>query len=60
MTDLRAESSVFWLSATPGVYLNLDQKRRLLLGVRVLKELQSESSNSNILFMPLLQLDWNL
>lgn len=60
VTDLRAESSVFWLSATPGVYFNLDQKRRLLFGVRVLKELQSESSSSNILFMPLLQLDWNL
>ena len=59
-SDQRAESSVFWLSATPGVYFTLAENRRLLLGVRLMRELLSESSKPGLIVIPMLQLDWSL
>lgn len=60
VSDQRAESSVFWLSATPGVYFTLAENRRLLLGVRLMRELLSESSKPGLIVIPMLQLDWSL
>jgi len=59
-SDLRAESSVFWISATPGIYFSLAQDRRVLLGVRFLRELSSESSTPGVVIIPMIQFDWSL
>jgi len=60
VSDHRAESSVFWFSATPGLYFTLPEDRRIVLGVRFMKELQGESSKPDILIMPMIQFDWAL
>jgi hypothetical protein len=59
-TDLRAESSAFWLFAVPGVYFNVGQSSRLLLGVRISGQLGIENANPSVLFSPVLQFDWKL
>lgn len=60
VSDLRAESSVFWLNATPGLYFSLPKDRRILLGVRLMRELSSESSKPELIVIPMLQFDWGL
>ncbi len=60
VSDLRAESSVFWLSATPGLSISLPKDRRILLGVRLMRELSSESSKPELIVVPMLQFDWGL
>jgi hypothetical protein len=60
VSDQRAESSVFWFSATPGFFFTLADNQRLVLGVRFLRELQGESSKPEVLIMPMLQFDWAL
>jgi hypothetical protein len=59
-TDLRAESSAFWLFAVPGVYVNVGQSSRLLLGVRTAYQAGVENANPSVLFSPVLQFDWKL
>ena len=59
-SDQRAQSSVFWISATPGFYFSLGENRRLLLGARLMKEVLSESSKPGIVVIPMLQFDWRL
>ena len=60
VSDQRAESSVFWASVTPGLYFNLAENRRLILGVRLMKELQGEASKPDVLISPMIQFDWSL
>lgn len=60
VSDLRAESSVFWISATPGLYLSPSPNRHLLLGVRLMKELSSEFSKPGLVVIPMIQFDWIL
>lgn len=60
VSDQRAESSVLWLSATPGLYFDLGDNRRLVFGARVMKELLFESSKPSFVVIPLLQFDWGL
>lgn len=59
-SDQRAQSSVFWISATPGFYFSLGENRRLLLGARLMKEVLSESSKPGIIVIPMFQFDWKL
>jgi hypothetical protein len=59
-SDQRAQSSVFWISATPGFTFNLGESRRLLLGARLMKEVLSESSKPGIIVIPMIQFDWRL
>ena len=60
VSDQRAESSVVWLSAVPGVYFSVGQSRRVVLGVRFLKDVLSESSEPGVLWIPMVQFDWGL
>ncbi|MEX2117918.1 MAG: hypothetical protein WEB37_13640 [Bacteroidota bacterium] len=60
VSDQRAESSVFWVTATPGLYFSLPGDRRLLLGVRLMREVLSESSKPGIIVIPMVQFDWRL
>jgi hypothetical protein len=59
-SDQRAQSSVFWISATPGFTFSLGENRRLLLGARFLKEVLSESSQPGVVIIPMVQFDWRL
>jgi hypothetical protein len=59
-TDQRAESSAFWLFAAPGVYVNVGQSSRLVLGVRISDQVGIENANPSVLFSPVLQFDWRL
>jgi hypothetical protein len=59
-SDQRAESSSFWLYAVPGVYFNVGQSNRLLLGMRISDQVGIENANSSVFFSPVLQFDWEL
>jgi hypothetical protein len=59
-TDQRAESSAFWLFAVPGVYFNVGESSRLVLGVRISDQVGIENANPSVLFSPVLQFDWKL
>jgi hypothetical protein len=59
-TDRRAESSAFWLYAVPGVYFNVGQSNRLLVGVRISDQVGLDNANPSVLFSPVLQFDWKL
>jgi len=63
VSDERAESSVFWLSGVPGIFLNVGESQRVVVGVRLLKDISDApemSSGSSFLWIPLVQLDWGL
>jgi len=62
VSDQRAESSVTWLSVVPGIYIPVGESRRIVLGVRLLKDIGDilESSESGMLVVPMLQFDWGL
>ncbi len=60
VSDQRSESSVLWISAVPGIYFSIGPSRRVVLGVRLLKDVLSETASPDILVIPMMQLDWRL
>lgn len=58
VSDQRVASSVLWISAVPGIYFSIGQSRRVVLGVRLLKDVLSETSSPDVLVIPMMQLDW--
>ncbi|HLF19307.1 MAG TPA: hypothetical protein VI704_00820 [Bacteroidota bacterium] len=60
VSDERAESSVFWVSMMPGVTFALTERSHVLLGTRLMADLQFDSSKSpSMLILPVLQVDWS-
>lgn len=59
-SDQRAQSSVFWISATPGFTFNVGENKRLLVGARFMREVLSESSKPGVVIIPMVQFDWRL
>ncbi len=62
VSDERAESSVTWLSVTPGVYVPIGENKRLVVGARLMTDVRSlpESAAPGVLVTPMIQLDWGL
>jgi hypothetical protein len=59
-TDQRAESSTFWFHATPGVYFNVGESNRVLLGLRLSTQSGIDNANPGFVISPVLQFDWTL
>jgi hypothetical protein len=57
-SDGRAETSVFWLNGTAGVFFRVGDSQRVVTGLRFLKDLKNESGSSGLLVIPVVQFDW--
>lgn len=58
--DERATSRATILAATPGIWFDLSPSSRLMVGVRVAKEVEIEGMSPDVLLLPLLQFDFGL
>ena len=58
--DFRGERKAGFFNFTPGIYFNLGENSRILLGTRFYIETQLESSNPKTFVLPMLQFDFRL
>ncbi len=58
--DFRGESAVGFFNFTPGIYFDVGENSRILLGARFYLETQLESSNPKTFILPMLQADFRL
>lgn len=58
--DYRGETTGSFIHFTPGVYFNINEYSRILLGVRIFYELELNDPSSNLLIIPMAQIDFNL
>ncbi len=58
--DQRGESTTSFLNLSTGVFINMTEKSRIILGVRLMKETQIEETSKSLFVLPVLQFDMNL
>lgn len=58
--DFRGETTAGFLHFTPGVYFNLSEQSRILIGARVFYETQLEEATKNLFILPMMQMDFSL
>jgi hypothetical protein len=58
--DQRGESTTSFLNLNTGVFINMTEKSRVILGVRLLKETQFEQTSKSLFVLPVLQIDMSL
>jgi hypothetical protein len=58
--DFRGENSAGFFNFTPGIYFNLNENSRVLLGVRFYFETQLENPSTSTFILPMLQADFTL
>lgn len=55
--DARGEASSSFLSASPGIFLDLTEWSRLVLGARILYDIGLDSSSKDLFILPVIQFD---
>jgi hypothetical protein len=55
--DLRSEATAGFIHITPGIYKDITEWSRVILGVRLLKEVQLERVSQSFFVIPVLQFD---
>lgn len=55
--DARGEASSSFLSASPGIFLELTEWSRLVLGARILYDIGLDSSSKDLFILPVIQFD---
>ena len=58
--DQRGESTTSFLNLTSGVFINMTEKSRVILGVRLMKETQIVQTSKSLFVLPVLQFDMSL
>jgi len=58
--DFRGESTAGFINFTPGIYFNLDENSRVLLGVRFYFEMQLDNPSTSTFILPMIQADFRL
>jgi len=58
--DFRGETTAGFLHFTPGVYFNLAEQGRILIGARFFYETQLEEASKNLFILPMMQVDFSL
>jgi len=58
--DFRGESTAGFINFTPGIYFNIDENSRVLLGARFYFEMQLEGPSTSTFILPMLQADFRL
>ncbi len=59
-SDQRGESTTTFLNLSSGVFINMTDRSKIILGVRLLKETQIEESSKSLFVLPVLQFDMSL
>ena len=57
--DQRGESTASFLNLSSGIFINMTENSKIVLGVRLLKETQIEETSKSLFVLPVLQLDMN-
>ncbi len=57
--DQRGESTASFLNLSSGIFINMTENSKIVLGVRLLKETQIEETSISLFVLPVLQLDMN-
>ena len=57
--DQRGESTASFLNLSSGIFINMTENSKIVLGVRLFKETQIEESSKSLFVLPVLQLDMN-
>ena len=58
--DQRGESTTSFLNLSTGVFINMTEKSRVILGVRLMKETQIDQTSKSLFVLPVLQFDMSL
>ncbi|MFV1976183.1 MAG: hypothetical protein ACC651_10570, partial [Candidatus Scalindua sp.] len=58
--DFRCESTAGFINITPGIYFNIGENSRVLLGVRFYFETQLDNPSTSTFIFPMLQVDFRL
>jgi hypothetical protein len=58
--DYRGETTAGFLHITPGIYFNIAEQSRLLIGARFFYETQLEDATQNLFILPMMQVDFKL
>jgi len=58
--DFRGTNTAGFFNFTPGIYFNLSENSRVLLGVRFYFETQLENPSTSTFILPMLQADFRL
>ena len=56
-SDQRGESTTSFLNLSSGIFINMTDNSKIILGVRLLKETQIEESSKSLFILPVLQVD---
>jgi hypothetical protein len=59
-SDFRGETTAEYFHFTPGVYFNLSEQNRIVIGARFFYETQLNDASSNFFVLPMMQVDFNL
>ena len=59
-SDFRGETTAGYIHFTPGVYFNLSEQSRIVIGARFFFETQLEDSKKNLFILPMMQVDFTL
>jgi hypothetical protein len=59
-SDQRGESTTTFLNLSSGVFINMTETSKIILGVRLLKETQIEESSKSLFILPVIQFDMSL
>jgi hypothetical protein len=59
-SDFRGETTAGYIHFTPGVYFNLSEQSRIVIGARFFYETQLEESSKNLFILPMMQVDLSL
>lgn len=60
ISDFRGETTAGYFHFTPGVYFNLSEQSRIVLGARFFFETQLVEASKNLFIIPMMQVDFNL
>ncbi len=58
--DARVQNSTTFFIVTPGAYVKLTDASRILFGGRFIFETEIKNSHPNLMFMPIVKIDWKL
>ena len=58
--DYRGETTAGYIHFTPGVYFNLSEQSRIVIGARFFYETQLEDATKHLFILPMMQVDFNL
>lgn len=58
-SDERGESTTSLINLSSGIFINMTENSKVILGIKLLKETQIEESSKSLFALPVLQLDMN-